>query len=323
MLAVAVYRHGGPEALTPTEWDAPEPGPGEVQVDVSAIGVNYHETYELSGLYPRQVPYVPGREFAGTVTALGEGVNEFAAGDIVASVDVPDPGAYAERVVLPAHRAIKVPQGISAHQACAALLQGMTVHMLTRDSHPVRSGETAVVHAAAGGVGLLLTQVLDRLGVRVIGTVSSREKESAARAAGARDVIRYTDADFVSEVQRLTGNAGADVVYDAVGDTTFDGSLACLRRQGKLVLYGQSSGKVPPVDVSTGPLRSKMLTRPYLPDFIATRDELLERADAVFGWMRDGRLKIRVDQTYPLEKAADAHRDLQDRRTIGKLLITP
>ncbi|MFD9889702.1 quinone oxidoreductase family protein [Amycolatopsis sp. NPDC059027] len=238
-------------------------------------------------------------------------------------MDVPVPGAYAEQVVLPAHRLVLVPPGISAEQACAGLLQGMTVRLLTHDCHPARPGETALVHAAAGGVGLLLTQMLNQLGVRVIGTVSTAEKEKAAREAGAHDIIRYTDVDFVSEVQRLTGRAGVDVVYDAVGDTTFDGSLACLRRQGKLVLYGQSSGKVGPVDVSTGPLRSKVLTRPYLPDFIVTREELLKRAEIVFDWMGNNQLNAHIERRYRLENAVTAHRDLQERRTIGKLLLTP
>ncbi|KUF16414.1 quinone oxidoreductase family protein [Streptomyces silvensis] len=323
MRAVAVYRHGGPEVLTPTEWAAPAPGPGDVLVDVAAIGVNYHETYERSGLYPRALPYVPGRELAGVVAALGADVTGLAVGDLVATADTPAPGAYAEQAVLPADRVVRVPGGVSAEQAAAVLLQGLTVHALTQDSHPVRAGETALVHAAAGGVGLILTQVLRSLGVRVIGTVSTAEKEEAALQAGADEVVRYTEVDFATEVGRLTGGDGVDVVYDAVGGTTFRGSIASLRPRGTFVLYGQSSGKVPPIDLSTGTRGSIKLTRPFLPDFIATPDELRTRSAAVFAWMLRDNLHVRIGRRYALADAGTAQSDLQQRRTVGKLLLMP
>ncbi|GHE79562.1 alcohol dehydrogenase [Streptomyces longispororuber] len=323
MRAVAVHRHGGPEVLTPTEWATPAVGPGDVLVDVAAIGVNYHETYERSGLYPRELPYVPGRELAGTVAAVGHQVTGIEVGDLVATADVPAPGAYAEQVALPADRVVRVPDGVSAEQAAAVLLQGLTAHVLTQDSHPVRPGETALVHAAAGGVGLLLTQVLRTHGVRVIGTVSTAAKEEAARRAGADEVIRYTEVDFATEVARLTGGDGVDVVYDAVGRTTFEGSVASLRPRGSFVLYGQSSGKIPPLDLSTGVRGSIKLTRPYLPDFIPTRDELRTRGTAVFSWILRDNVDVHIGRIYPLADARTAQADLQQRRTIGKLLLTP
>ncbi|MEW1551695.1 quinone oxidoreductase family protein [Streptomyces tsukubensis] len=323
MRAVAVYRHGGPEVLTPTQWAAPVAGPGQVLIDVAAIGINYHETYERSGLYPRELPYVPGRELAGTVAAAGTGVTGLSAGDLVATADVPVPGGYAEQVVLPADRVVRVPEGVSAEQAAAVLLQGLTAHVLVQDSHPVREGETALVHAAAGGVGLLLTQVLRSRGVRVIGTVSTAEKEAAARRAGAHEVIRYTEVDFAPEVGRLTGGEGVHVVYDAVGATTFEGSIASLRPRGTFVLYGQSSGTIPPLDLSTGVRGSVKLTRPFLPDFIADPGELQARGAAVFSWItRDG-LDVHIERCYPLAEAGAAQADLQQRRTIGKLLLAP
>jgi NADPH:quinone reductase len=323
MRAVAVYQHGGPEVLTPTEWATPVPGAGDVLVDVAAVGVNYHETYERSGLYPRRLPYVPGRELAGTVSAIGPEVTGVAVGDLVATADVPVPGAYAEQVVLPADRVVRVPDGVSAEQAAAVLLQGLTVHFLVHDSHPVLPGDTALVHAAAGGVGLLLTQVLRMMGARVIGTVSTAAKEDAARLAGAHDVVRYTEVDFLPEVVRLTGGVGVEVVYDAVGQTTFEGSMASLRPRGTYVLYGQSSGTIPPINLNTGQRGSIKLTRPYLPDFIAGRDELAARARDVFSWVRDAGLNVHIGRTYRLADAAIAQADLQKRRTIGKLLLTP
>jgi NADPH:quinone reductase len=319
MRAVAVYQNGGPEELRPTDWPTPVPGPGDVLLDVAAIGVNYHDVDERNGVYPREMPYVPGLECAGTVAAMGADVTGLTIGDLVVTVV---PGAYAEQVVLPADRVVPVPAGVSAEQAAAVFLQGLTVHYLTRDSYPVQAGETALVHAAGGGVGLLLTQVLRLLGARVIGTVSTAAKEAAARDAGAQEVIRYTETDFVAEVSRLTGGRGVDVVYEGVGQATFDGSVACLRTRGTLVLYGQPSGKVAPMDMSLGQPGSIKVTRPTLPDFIATPDELATRAADLFAWVAGG-LKIHIGQKYGLADACAAHTDLEQRRTIGKLLLTP
>lgn len=322
MRAVAVYRQGGPEELTPTEWDTPVPGPGEVLVDVDAIGINYHDIYERSGLYPRELPYIPGLECAGTVASLGADVTGVKVGDAVAAMGV-TPGAYAEQVVVPADGVVPVPAGVSAEQAAAAFLQGMTVHYLTRDAHAVRPGETVLVHAAGGGVGLLLTQVLRLLGARVIGTVSTEAKEQAARDAGAEEVIRYTEVDFVPEISKLTEGKGVDVVYDGVGRATFDGSVASLRIAGTLVLFGQPSGMVAPMDMSVGPSGSIKVIKPTLPDFIATKEALAARAKDVFSWVHTDGLTVHVGQTYPLADAHIAHADIEQRRAIGKQLLTP
>jgi NADPH2:quinone reductase len=323
MRAIAVHRQGGPEELTPAEWPTPVPGPGELLIDVAAIGVNYHDVYERSGLYLREVPYVPGLECAGTVAGLGADVTGFAVGDLVVTMMVSAPGAYAEQVVAPADLVIGVPAGVSAGQAAAVFLQGLTVHYLTQESYSVRPGETALVHAAGGGVGLLLTQVLTLRGARVIGTVSTAAKEAAAREDGAQEVNRYTEVDFVPEVLKLTGGTGVDVVYDGVGATTFDGSVAAVRTRGAVVLYGQPSGVVAPLDMTLGQPGSIKLSRPTLPDFIATPDELATRAEGVFSWIHTEGLTVPIGQTYPLADAATAHADLQQRRSIGKLLLIP
>jgi NADPH:quinone reductase len=323
MRAVVVRRQGDPEVLTAAEWAAPVPGPGEVLIDVAAIGVNYHDVYERSGLYPRELPYVPGLECAGTVAALGPGTTGVAVGDLVATMGVSGPGAYAEQVTALAALVVPVPAGVSAEQAAGVLLQGLAVHYLTRESHDVQPGETILVHAAGGGVGLLLTQVLRRRGATVIGTVSSAAKEKAAREAGAQEVIRYTDVDFVAEVAELTEGRGVDVVYDGVGAATFDGSVASLRVGGTLVLFGQPSGLVPPMDMSVGRPGSIKLTLPTLPDFIATPAALAARAAELFSWVRAGEVTVPIGGTYPLAEAAAAHTDLQQRRSVGKLLLTP
>ncbi|MFE2911707.1 quinone oxidoreductase family protein [Kitasatospora indigofera] len=323
MRAVVVNGTGGPGALVSTGRDVPVPGPGEVLLDVAAIGVNYHDVYERSGLYPRPVPFVPGLECAGVVTALGPGVESVAVGDLVVTMEVSAPGAYAQQVVAPAERVVAVPAGVSAEQAAGVFLQGLAVHYLTRDSHPVQAGETALVHAAAGGVGLLLTQVLRLLGARVIGTVSNAAKEEAVRKAGAQEVIRYTEVDFVAEVARLTEGRGVDVVFDGVGVATFDGSVASLRTGGTLALYGQPSGVVPPLDMSPGTRGSIRLIRPTLPDFITTREELVARAQEVFSWVHTDGVTVPIGATYPLAEAATAHADLEERRSIGKLLLIP
>jgi NADPH2:quinone reductase len=322
MRAAVVHRQGEPEELTLGEWAAEVPGSNEVLIDVAAIGVNYHDIYERSGLYPREVPYVPGLECAGTVAAIGSEVTGIAVGSLVVTMNA-SPGSYAEKVVAPAERVLLVPDGVSAEQAAAVLLHGLTVHYLTQESYTTRPGETALVHAAAGGVGQLLTQMLTLQGARVIGTVSSAAKEEAARAAGAQEVIRYTEVDFAPEVGKLTGGGGVDVVFDGVGQATFKGSLASLRPRGTLVLYGQPSGVVPPMDMTVGWPGSIKMTVPSIPDFIATSEEFATRGKEVLSWVSSGNVKVPIGRTYPLADAANAHADLQQRRSTGKLLLTP
>lgn len=322
MEAIQVRSYGGPEVLVPTDLPTPEPGPGEVRVDLAAAGVNFVEIYQRIGRYRIPLPYVPGGEGAGTVTAVGTGVDGVRVGDRVASVDLR--GAYAAQALVPADRVVTIPDGIDPDLAAAALLQGLTAHYLLFDSYPVRAGDTVLVHAAAGGMGLLLTQLATRLGARVIGTVSTVDKERLARRAGATDVIRYTEQDVTSEVRRITGGKGVAVVYDGVGRDTFDASLASLRRRGTLVLYGSASGPVPPFD----PQRlqesgSVFLTRPTLGHHIAGRAELEARTRDLFGWIADGGITIRIHDRYPLTEARRAHEDLQHRRTTGKLLLIP
>ncbi|GHH66575.1 quinone oxidoreductase [Streptosporangium violaceochromogenes] len=319
MRAVVVSATGGPEVLTLTELPDPEPGPGEVLVDVAAAGVNFIDVYHRMGRYPVPLPFVPGNEGAGTVAAVGEGVEGVAAGDTVAWADVM--GGYASRAVVPASRLLAVPEGMTADLAAAVTLQGLTAHYLTHSVHEVKPGDEVLVHAAAGGVGLLLTQIAKLRGARVIGTVSTDEKEELARRAGADEVLRYDG--FAEAVRALTGS-GVCAVYDGVGAATFDGSLASLRPRGMMALYGQASGPVPPVDpqaLARG--GSLFLTRPTLGPYIATREELTWRAADVFGWVASGRLKVHVSARHPLADAARAHEDLQARRTTGKLLLLP
>ena len=318
--AVLVTKTGGPEVLRFDAWELPEPGPGEVRVRVAAAGVNYIDVYFRTGLYPRPTPFVPGLEGAGVVEAVGAGVKDLAPGDVVASAGAP--GFYAEHVNAPAERLVRVPEGVDAKLAAAAMLQGMTAHYLTHGVRETRRGDVALVHAAAGGTGLLLVQMLARAGARVIGTCSSDAKAALVREAGAAEVIRYDTTEFAPEVKRLTGGRGADVVYDSVGKTTFAGSLASLRPRGLCVLFGQSSGPVPPFDLNqlnTG--GSLFVTRPSLAHYSAARAELEERAGAVLGAIRRGELKIRIGGEWPLAKAADAQRALESRGTTGKLLL--
>lgn len=323
MRAIQITEAGGPEVLIPTELPDPAPGPGELLVEVAAAGVNYIDTYQRQGIYPMTLPYVPGMEGTGRVRAVGEGVTEFAVGDRVAWAGTL--GSCAELAVVLADEAVPVPDGVSDEAAVGAILQGMTAHFLVHDAHPVRPGEDVLVHAAAGGVGLLLTQLASSLGARVIATVSTAEKEELARGAGAAEVIRYTEVDdLAAEVRELTGGAGVAAAYDSVGRTTFDASLASLRKRGILVLFGASSGPVPPFDPQRlNAAGSVFLTRPKLYDYIATREELLARADAVFAAVAEGKLDVRIGHRYPLAEARAAHEDLQGRRTTGKLLLLP
>ncbi|MGH3889938.1 MAG: quinone oxidoreductase family protein [Pseudonocardiaceae bacterium] len=323
MHAIQVTETGGPEVLRLIELPDPEPGPGQLLVELAAAGVNYLDTYFRSGAYPMPLPFIPGSEGAGTVTAVGPDTGSVAVGDRVAWAT--SLGSYAEQAVVSAEQAVPVPQGVDSETAAGSLLQGMTAHYLTVSVHPVQPGETVLVHAAAGGMGLLLTQLATTRGARVIGTVSTFEKERLAREAGAADVIRYTEIDDVAgEVRRLTGGQGVAAVYDGVGASTFDASLDSLRPRGMLALYGAASGRVPPVD----PMRlnsagSVFLTRPMLAHYVATREELTWRAAEVFDVILDGSLRITIGGRYPLAEAHRAHEDLQGRRTTGKLLLLP
>ena len=323
MRAVVVESTGGPEVLEVQDLAQPEPGPGELRVDVAAAGVNFIDVYFRTGAYPLPLPFQLGSEGAGTVSAVGEGVDDVAVGDRVAWAMVRGAG-YAEQVLLPAERAVPVPDGVDLEAAAAVMLQGMTAHYLSESTYPARAGETALVHAAAGGLGLLLTQMLSAKGVRVIGTTSTEEKERLARGAGAAEVVRYTEQDLRAEVERLTDGRGVDVVYDSVGKDTFDAGLDVLRPRGYMVLCGASSGPVPPFDPqSLNPKGSLFLTRPSLGAYIATRDELLERGEAVLSAVAEGRLDVRIGGRYSLAGAGRAHDDLQGRRTTGKLLVVP
>jgi NADPH2:quinone reductase len=318
--AVQVAEHGGPEVLRLVEVEPPTIGAHDLLVDVSAAGINFIDVYHRTGKYPTTPPFVPGLEGAGTVAAVGSSVRAFRVGDRVAWAAAP--GSYAERVLVPAKVAVPVPAGLSDEQAAAALLQGMTAQYLVSSTYPVAPGDTVLVHAAAGGVGLLLVQLARARGARVIGTVSTAAKAELARAAGADEIIRYTEQDVVTEVRRLTEGAGVAAVYDGVGASTFEGSLASLRRRGVLALFGASSGPVPPVDpqrLSTA--GSVFLTRPTLAHYTAERAELLARAGEVLDAIVAGKLNLRIGGTYPLADAQRAHRDLEARRTTGKLLL--
>lgn len=323
MRAIQVTETGGPEVLRLAELPDPAPGPGQLFVELAAAGVNYIDTYFRSGAYPIPLPFIPGSEGAGTVIAVGPGTGGIAVGDRVAWAT--SLGSYADLAVVPAEQALPVPDGVDIETAAGSLLQGMTAHYLTVSVHPVQPGDTVLVHAAAGGMGQLLTQLATARGGRVIGTVSTLKKERLAREAGAADVIRYTEIDDVAgEVRRLTGGQGVAAVYDGVGASTFDASLASLRPRGMLALYGAASGRVPPVD----PMRlnsagSVFLTRPMLAHYVATRDELTWRAGEVFDAIQDGSLRISIGGRYPLAEARRAHQDLQGRRTTGKLLLLP
>ena len=323
MRAAQVSRTGGPEVIEIVELDDPVPGEGELLVDVAAAGVNYIDTYFRGGTYPKDTPFVLGLEGVGTVRAVGPSASGFAVGDRVAWAEAS--GSYAERVAVPAARAVAVPEEVTDEQAVGALLQGMTAHFLVTSTYPVARGDAVLVHAAAGGVGLLLTQLATERGARVIATVSTAEKAALASDAGAAEVIRYDQVeDLAAEVRGLTGGAGVAVVYDGVGRDTFDASLASLRVRGMLVLFGAASGPVPPVNpqnLNAG--GSLYLTRPTLFHYVGTRAELEYHAGEVFAAVADGTLDVRIGHRYPLTEAARAHEDLQARRTTGKLLLLP
>jgi NADPH:quinone reductase len=311
MRAVQIETHGGPDVLELLELPSPEPGEGQLLVEVAAIGVNFRDVYEREGAYGGDLPAVIGAEGAGQVVGTGERVAWVAA-----------PASYAEQVVVDEEKAVPVPDGVSDELAAAALLQGITAHYLSTSTHVVEADENVLIHAAAGGVGLLLTQMVAMRGARVIATTSTEEKAQLAREAGATEVIEYDG--FAERVRELTDGAGADVVYDGVGATTFDGSLASLRPRGDMVLFGAASGRVPPFD----PMRlegggSLFLTRPSIRHYTATREELLDRARDVFTWIAEGTLGVRIGARYPLDEARHAHEDLEARRTSGKLLLLP
>jgi len=321
MKAIQITLTGGPDVLEYTDVPDPSPGPGQALVEVTAIGVNYTDVYTRSGLNPPSLPTILGLEAVGIVSQLGDDVAEVGVGDLVAYAGVP--ASYAEKVVAPSWRLVKLPEGLDEENGAAVMLQGMTAHYLAHSTFPLKPGHVALIHAAAGGVGLLLIQMAKALGAVVIGTVSTREKAELARSVGANDVIIYTEEDFQEGVERITGRQGVDVVYDSVGASTFDKSVACLKLRGCMVLYGQASGPVPPVPVSVLNSKSLFLTRPGLADYTQSREELLRRADDVFESVRAGSLKVRIHGRFALSDAAEAHVQLESRATTGKLLLIP
>ena len=322
MKAIRVESYGGPDQLVYKNIEKPEPQPNEALVKIAAIGVNFMDVYHRTGVYPLPLPFTPGAEAAGTVESIGSEVSDLAVGDRVAYAMVV--GAYAEYAAVPAARLVKMPEGIDAQTGAAAMLQGMTAHYLSTSTYPLKSGDTALVHAAAGGVGLLLIQMAKRAGARVFGTVSTQEKARLAREAGADEVILYTQQDFQQEVRRMTDGRGVQVVYDSVGKTTFMKSLDSLAPRGMLALFGQSSGSVPPFDATLLAQKGSLyLTRPSLAQYALTREELLWRAGDVLNWITTGELKLRIEKTFPLSEAAEAHSQLEGRATTGKILLLP
>ena len=322
MKAIRVHQYGSPEVMVLEDVSPPKPKEGHAVVRLEAIGVNFIDIYQRMGLYPLPLPFTPGNEGAGTVQEIGPGVTEVAPGDRVAYSGAI--GSYAQYALVPSWRLVRIPQGIDAQQAAAAMLQGMTAHYLSHDAYPLKTNDFCVVHAAAGGVGLLLVQMAKRRGARVIATVSTQEKARLARAAGADWVILYNEQDFESEVKRLTDESGVQVVYDSVGQATFEKSLNCLAPRGTMVLYGQASGPVPPFDPQILNARGSLfLTRPTLAHYTRNRKELLSRAEEVLGWAAKGKLTVRIGETFPLAEAGEAHRKLAGRETTGKILLVP
>ena len=322
MQAIHISKTGGPEALIYAEVDKPSPKPGEALIAVEAIGVNFIDVYFREGRYPSPLPFIPGQEAAGTVVEVGDGVTSVKPGDRVAWCGVS--GTYAQFAVAPAARLVSIPDGVTSEQAAAAMLQGMTAHYLSHATYAIQPGDEVLIHAGAGGTGLLLTQMARKLGARVFTTVSTEEKAQLSREAGADEAILYTQVDFAEEVKRLTNGKGLPVVYDSVGKSTFEQSLTCLRPRGTMALFGGSSGAVPPFDlIRLSQMGSLFITRPSLKDYIAIREDLAMRAGDVFKWLADGTLNLRIGHTYSLEQAAQAHRDLEGRKTTGKVILTP
>ena len=322
MKAILVHKHGGPEVLILEDIPAPEPQAGEARIKIEATGVNFIDIYHRTGLYPLKTPFMLGMEGAGVVDAVGGNVTAVKKGDRVAYAMVL--GSYAEYAIVPAAQLVPLPADLDSQTAAALMLQGMTAHYLTHSTYPLKQGETALVHAAAGGVGLLLVQIAKMRGARVIGTVSTDAKAQLAKQAGAGEMVLYTQTDFLTAVKKFTGGQGVHVVYDSVGATTFEKSLDCLRPRGYLVLFGQSSGPVAPFD--PGKLAAKgslFLTRPSLAHYTLDRAELLQRAGDLFNWTASGKLRIRVDKVLPLSQAVEAHRLLEGRKTTGKIILVP
>ena len=322
MQAIQILTTGSPDVLTLREIPTPTPGPTEALLRIEASGVNFIDTYFREGRYPAKLPYTLGQEAAGTVESIGAQVTAVKPGDRVAWCSIP--GTYAQFAVAPADRLVKIPDALTTQQAAAAILQGMTAHYLAHSTYPIQPGDEVLIHAGAGGVGLLLIQIAKSLGARVFTTVSTDEKAALARTAGADEVILYTREDFAARIKTLASGPGLQAVYDSVGKSTFDKSLEVLRPRGTLVLFGGSSGAVPPFDlIKLSTMGSLFVTRPTLKDYVATRDELESRAIPVFNAVADGTLKLRLEHTYPLTEAAQAHRDIESRKTTGKLLLIP
>ncbi len=322
MKAIQITQTGGPEVMKLTDLPTPKPKPNEALVQIKAAGVNFMDIYFREGRYPAPLPLLLGQEAAGIVTEVGAKVTHIKPGDRVAYTGVP--GSYAEYAAVPVERLVRIPDQLDFEQAAAAMLQGMTAHYLSHSTYPLKRGETALIHAAAGGVGLLLVQMAHQIGTRVIGTTSTEEKAALAREAGADHVILYTKSDFEQETRKITNQEGVHVVYDSVGKTTFDQGINVLRRRGYMVLFGGSSGAVPPFDlIALSRKGSLYVTRPTLADYIKTREELEQRAADVLGMIVSGKLKLRIEHRYPLREVQQAHRDLEGRKTTGKLLLLP
>ena len=322
MQAIRIHQFGSADVLRGESIPMPEPGQGEARIKIEAAGINFIDVYQRTGQYRGELPFTLGVEGAGVVDEVGAGVTEVKPGDRVAFAS--HPGSYAEYATVSAWKLVSIPNGVSMQQAAAVMLQGMTAHYLTHSTYPLQPGDTALIHAAAGGVGLLLVQIAKRCGACVFGTTSTEEKARLARTAGADEVILYTQTDFEKEVKRLTDGKGVNVVYDSVGKTTFDRSLNCLKPRGYMVLFGQSSGAVPPLDPQVLNAKGSLfLTRPTLGHYTADRQELLQRANDLFAWIAAGELSVRVDKAFPLAQAAEAHRYLESRQSKGKVLLIP